>query len=181
MYWRWLFVCSLSVLIFNSVDFAKADDPVGLSAEEISAYPQPDITQLLPNEELLYDRIYKRYNEAADIFDAPNGQPIARLDAGFNFATIHAIEGDWAMVNDSQWVPTSLLQDATPSRYAGVLLEEEALPYPFAWVLVHTRASQQPGIEPLETDPLYLRYQLVNLYSSVEIDGWRWYQVGVEK
>jgi hypothetical protein len=181
MRWRWLLSCALSLFLFNTAIFAQAEESAGLSAEEIASYPQPAVTQLLPNEELLYDRVYKRYNAAAQLFDAPGGQPVATLDAGFNFATVHAIEGDWAMVNDSQWVSTSLLQDAQPSRYAGVMLDGEPLPYPFAWVLVHTRASQQPGVEPLETDPLYLRYQLVNLYSSVQVGDWRWYQVGVDQ
>lgn len=161
--------------------YASADGPVGLSADDIAAYPKPAVTQLLPNETALYDRIYRRVNGATAILSAPGGEPSSTLDNGFNFITTHGVEGEFTMMNDSQWLPTSLLTDATVSRFAGVLIPDEPLPYPFAWVLVHTRASSVPGVDPLETDPLYLRYQLVNIYASVEVDGWRWYQVGVDQ
>lgn len=153
----------------------------GIAAELIAAYPSPAVTPMLPNEPLLYDRVYRRIEGPIEIFDAPGGQVSATMDPGFNFFTISAIEGDWAMINDGQWVRSAVLTEASISRFAGVRLSGEPLPYPFAWLLVHTRASQTPGVEPLTTDPLYLRYQLVNIYDSVEIDGWIWYQVGVDQ
>ncbi|MCC6613526.1 MAG: L,D-transpeptidase [Anaerolineae bacterium] len=168
----------------NCLDAACEDSSHGIADELINAYPSPAVTQMLPNEQLLYDRVYRRVNGTTAILDAPGGQPVGTLDAGFNFVTVHAVEGDWTMINDSQWVPNAVLQDAAVSRFAGVRLPEnpeESLQYPFAWVLVHTRASQTPGAEPLTTDPLYLRYQVVNIYDSVEVDGWRWYQVGIDQ
>ncbi|MBE0691030.1 MAG: hypothetical protein IH587_13005, partial [Anaerolineae bacterium] len=165
----------------NCLNSNCEDASHGIADELISAYPSPAVTQMLPNEPLLYDRVYRRVEGAIEIFDAPGGQPIATLDPGFNFFTVHAIEGDWAMINDGQWVPTAVLEEANVSRFAGVRLPAETLPYPFAWVLVHTRASQTPGTEPLTTDPLYIRYQVVNIYDSVEVDGWRWYQVGIDQ
>jgi len=177
--WHRFAVLFAAILLF-AVAAVRADD-TGLSAAEIAAYPEPDVQQLLPNEVALYDRVYKKVIAAVQIFDAPGGTVIGGLDAGFNFVTVHSVEGDWTMINDGQWVQTLVLQDAAPSRFAGVVLPDEPLPYGFAWVMVHTRASQTPGTEPLETDPLYLRYQLVNIYDSVEVDGWRWYQVGVDQ
>jgi hypothetical protein len=170
----------LALSLMPAAVFAE-ETLIGVSPEAIAAYPEPAVTRLLPNEHALYDRVYKRITGAVSILSAPNGEAIATLDSGFNFVTTHGVEGDFSLMNASQWLPNAVLSDASVSRFAGVVLPEEELPYPFAWVLVHTRASSMPGIEPLETDPLYLRYQLINIYDSVEVDGWRWYQVGVDQ
>jgi hypothetical protein len=170
-----------AVLLLTVHTAVFANETAGISAEAIADYPAPNVRALLPNEEMLYDRVYRQFNGAVEIFNAPAGSSVGIMADGFNFATVHAIEGDWAMINDSQWVNIASMLEALPSRYAGVRLPSEPLPYPFGWVLVHTRASQQPGAEPLDTDPLYYRYALVNLYSYVEVDGWRWYQVGVDQ
>jgi len=175
-----IFALVVALSLMPALVFAE-ETVVGASSEVILAYPEPAVTQLLPNEQALYDRVYKRITGSVSILSAPGGEAVANLDAGFNFITTHGTEGDFSLMNDSQWVPNSVLSDVTVSRFSGVLLPDEALPYLFAWVLVHTRASSTPGIEPLETDPLYLRYQLVNIYDSVEVDGWRWYQVGVDQ
>jgi hypothetical protein len=161
--------------------FADANTHEGASEAEILAYQEPAVQHLLPNEQLLYDRIYRRISGEVAIYNAPDGELISMMDSGFHFITTHGSEGDYTMMNDGQWVQNSSLSDVSVSRFAGVLLPDDELPYPFAWVLVHTRASQAPGIEPLQTDPLLLRYQLVNIYSSVVVDGWRWYQVGIDQ
>lgn len=176
-----LIIAILITLSLIPVAVSAEETLVGASPEAIAAYPEPAVTDLLPNEEALYDRIYKRITGAVSILGAPGGEAVATLDSGFNFITTHGVEGEFTLMNDSQWLPNATLTDATVSRFAGVILPEDELPYPFAWVLVHTRASSTPGIEPLETDPLYLRYQLVNIYDSVEVDGWRWYQVGIDQ
>jgi hypothetical protein len=177
-----LIVVSLAIcILFQSYVVFADDEPIGVSNEVIAEYPQPDVTVLLPNEQALYDRVYRRITGAVSLLGTPGGEQVATLDAGFNFITAHAVEGDFAMVNDGQWLPNAVLSDAVPSRFAGALLPDETLPFPFAWVLVNTRASQTPGVDPLDTDPLFFRYQLVNIYEVVEIDGWRWYQVGVDQ
>lgn len=153
----------------------------GVSPDIIAEYPQPNVRPMTPNDELLYDRAYRKVTTAVEIFDAPGGSPIATLDPGFNFITPVSTESEWTQINFGEWVRTEALIDATASRFAGVRLPTEPLPYPFGWLLVHTRPSRTPGAEALAEDWLYYRYTLVNLYSSVEVDGWRWYQIGADE
>jgi hypothetical protein len=136
--------------------------------------------QLAPNEPLLYDRVYQRVLHPVDVYDMPDGTITGQLAAGFNFVTTQATQEAWTQINDGQWVLTEHLRQALPSTYAGVRVGEE-LPYPFAWIMVNTVPSRSPGTEPVEGDLAILRYTLVNIYSVVEIDGWRWYQVGVDQ
>ncbi|HLU10668.1 MAG TPA: L,D-transpeptidase [Oceanobacillus sp.] len=176
----------LSTLLFIGVPFVYgqdecADCPPGISEAEILAYPTPNVQQLYPDDTLLYDRMYQRVNGAVDIYDAPNGNIVNTLDAGFNFVTTQGTQDEWTMINPDQWVRTEFLSVARPSRFAGVTLPEEPLPYPFGWILWNVVPSRTPGAEPTDGDLALLRYTLVNLYSSVEVDGWRWYQVGVDQ
>lgn len=153
----------------------------GISATDIEAYPAPAVTMLAPSEEFLYDRLYQRVNGAVEIFDAPNGTPVRTLDAGFNFLTTFTPEGEWTQINVGEWVRSEVLTQVLPSRFSGVLLPDGELPYPMGWILVNVVPSRTPGAEPLDTDLPLMRYTTVNLYANVEIDGWRWYQVGVDQ
>ncbi len=152
----------------------------GLPTDQILAYPKPEVVQHYPDEQMLYDRSYARVLDAVDIYDAPNGSVVDHLDAGFNFITIqNQVEG-WTQINDGQWVPTDKLEPVLPSRYAGVELPAE-LPYPMAWILVNAVPSATPGAEPLAGTLAILRYTVVNIYATVNVDGWDWYQVGVDQ
>lgn len=150
-------------------------------APEVNAYPTPVVTQLSVDEGLVYDRRYQRLMQAVDVYDAPNGNIIRSIDAGFNFVTTQGAEGDWTMINNGEWVPSAVLGNTLPSTYSGVLLGAEPLPYPMGWVLLNVVPSREPGAEPVDGDLAFLRYQRVNLYTFVELDGWRWYQVGVNQ
>lgn len=154
----------------------------GLTEDEIAAYPAPNVEQIYPKDSLLYDRMYRRVNGAVDIYDAPNGNVKSTLGSGFNFVTVETMQEGWAQVAEGQWMRTdALTEDVMISRFAGVFLPEEALPYPMAWLLVHLRPAEYPGGEPSNDNELLLRYTTVNLYSTVEVDGWQWYQIGVNK
>jgi len=154
---------------------------LGLSTEEINAYPSPEIEKLLPNESLLYDRRYERVLNAMAVHDAPNGNVVRTLDHGFNYVTTQGTQDNWTQINLNEWVLTEHLSQTLPARYAGVLLPEEALPYPIAWILVNVVPSRLPGGEPPEGDLALLRFTLVNIYAAVMVDEWEWYQVGVDQ
>ncbi len=178
---RLLLLAALFMLLIMPTLLRAEDDLIGMPDEVIANNITPNVTRLLPNEQALSDRVYKRVNGSVAILGSAGGEPIGSLDNGFNFITAHGVEGEFSLINDAQWLPNAVLSDVAVSRFAGVLLPENELTLPFAWVLVHTRASSSPGTEPLESDPLFYRYQLVNIFDSVEIDGWRWYQVGVDQ
>jgi hypothetical protein len=151
----------------------------GLSAEEIAVYPKPDVEQIYADKNLLYDRVYRRVNGAVDFFNAPNGSVTGTLGAGFNFVTLTNEQAGWAQITEDRWIKTdALTTDVAVSSFAGIYLPEEPLPYPVAWLLVHLQPAAYPGGEPSDSNEMLLRYTLVSLYSTVEVDGWRWYQIG---
>lgn len=154
----------------------------GVSDEIIDAYPTPNVSQVYADNNTLYDRKYRRVNGAVDLYDAPNGNVVAQLGAGFNFVTVSQEVDGWAQTSPDRWVKSeSLTTDVAVSSFAGIHLPEEPLPYTAAWLLVHLRPSATPGGEPSEENPLLYRYTLVSLYSTVIVDEWRWYQIGVDQ
>ncbi|MDX2160575.1 MAG: L,D-transpeptidase [bacterium] len=157
-----------------------AEAETGLDDPVILAYPTPDVRQLAPNTPLISDRLYQRVLDRVDIHDAPGGNIVGSLDAGFNYFTTWSPEGEWTRINQDQWVRTELLRPTTPSNFSGVLLPE-TLQYPMAWVLVNVVPSRSPGAEPTPGDLAFLRYTKINLYTTVVVDGWEWYQVGIDQ
>lgn len=171
-----------AISLVMSVTSVTAQTESGLPDDEIEAYPYPDVRHLLPNDRLINDRIYRRVNGPVSIHDAPNGNITSTMAAGFNFVTVLSSAGDWVEISPGRWVRAESLTDDVPlSRFAGVMLPEEPLPYTPAWILVNVRPSTRPGGDPSPDNPMLLRYTLVNIYDSVEVGMWRWYQVGINQ
>ena len=168
--------CFLIFLAFP----ADAQEEVGVSPDVINDYPEPNVTALVPNDSLLYDRIYRRVNNPLTIHDAPGGNVINSYGVGYNFVTLNSQpQGDWAQISDTQWISTAgLTEEVTISRYAGVELPPEGLPYTMAWTLRHLNPSEVPGGEGSSNNPFLYRYSRVNIYATVVVDGYNWYQVG---
>jgi hypothetical protein len=163
-----------------AVDCASGE--FGLSDAELEAYPEPNIRQIYADQSIVFDRRYRRVNGAVNFHDAPNGNVVTGLDNGYNFVTLMNEQDGWSQIAPDRWVPTSsLISDVTPSTYAGIYLPEEPLPYTVAWLLVHLRPSTYPGGEANANYPLMLRYTLISIYDMVEVEGWRWYQIGKDQ
>lgn len=151
---------------------------IGLTPEALAAYPEPNVNPLVIDDSVLYDRLYRRLNGGVTIHDAPGGNVINTLGPGFSFITVNSTQGDWTEIDKGQWVPTTTLsEDVTISRFAGVRLPDEPLPYPMAWTMRHLRPSSTPGGEEDQNNPFLYRYTRVSLYTFVEVDGYRWYQI----
>jgi hypothetical protein len=154
----------------------------GISDALINADPRPDVVSLTVDQGRIYDRAYRRVMEAAPLYDAPGGNVVAQLDKGFNFVTILGEQDGWAQITSDRWINSAVLSTSVPvSSFSGVLLPEDSLPYPMAWMIVNTFPSDFPGGEPSEDNELILQYTPIYLYSTIEVDGWQWYQVGVDK
>ncbi|MCA9914471.1 MAG: L,D-transpeptidase [Anaerolineae bacterium] len=172
------------VLMLTAIAPTLAQEERGLSDAEIAEYPQPAVIPLQLDENLLYDRIYRRVEGNLALYDAPGGNLLEDLGEGYNYVTLAGAgtQGDWTQVNADQWLPSSLLsEDVAISRFAGVLIPEEGLPYPTAWLLRHVYPSLEPGSEDSGTNPMLYRYTVVTIYSTVLVDGYNWYQIGVDK
>lgn len=172
----------------NDTDCAEGkdckEDRVGISKEEILAYPEPEVKPLPVATDLLHDRYYQQVKGKMEVYDAPHGKHIRTLDAGFNFVTtIDYTPDGWTMIGPGEWVKTEVLTPTNHivSKFTGVMLPEEPLPYTMAWILVNMYPSTEPGGDPSESNPFIYRYTRVNLYDTVEVDGWRWYQIGVDQ
>lgn len=170
----------LAAPLVVSAQDASVPQNAGIPSAEILAYPEPGVTQLYADDALLYDRNYQKVLEAVEVFDAPGGAVIDTLDAGFNYITVKNSVDGWTQIGENRWVLSEKLRQVLPSRFAGILLPE-SLPYPVAWVLDNVRPSPSPGAEPLDGTLAILRYTTLNIYSTVEVDGWDWFQVGVNQ
>lgn len=162
-----------------------ADGPTfGLSEAQILAYNAPEFAQPSVDRDLLHDRRYQEVTGNLNVYDAPGGNVIRTLDAGFNFLTVLEVRDDgWTQINRGEWVQSSNLTDANHivSNFAGIFLPDDMPEYPVAWMLINAYPSSEPGGDPRESNGLIYRYTRVNIFASVEIEGWRWYQIGPDK
>jgi hypothetical protein len=181
-----LMLLSLPVTAVFAQD-ACADIPgcsptTGLPVDVMAAYPEPNVDPLPITESDLYDRLYKKMSGGAQIFDGPGGNVLETLGPGFTYITVNSTQGDWTQIDEGQWVPSNVLtDDVNISRYSGVFLPDDPLPYPMAWTMKHLYASTAPGGEQWQDNPFMYRYTRVNLYNYVEVDGKRWYQIGPDQ
>ncbi len=187
-----LFATLLLGLLAASATFASEQDcgdvcaePVryGLNPTVIQNYQTPDFRQLTVNRDLMNDRQYMRVSGEVNIHDAPNGNVVWRLDDGFNFITAMGSRDGWIQVAPNEWINGANLSGSNNilSDFTGVFLDGEYPEYPIAWMLVNAYPSREPGGDPVESNEMLYRYTLVNIFDTVEIDGWRWYQLGVDK
>jgi hypothetical protein len=176
----------LIFLLISAAAVAAQEDTqsaLGLSADQILAYVEPQFDTLFVDSDLLNDRSYYQIANDLPIYDAPNGNLVTTWPAGFNFVTVHdSVEG-WSMITPGRWVQSSALTSSNSivSRFTGIFLPEQPLEYPVAWMLINAYPASAPGGSPVESNGLLYRYTRVTIFAAVEIDGWRWYQIGPDK
>ncbi|HML20167.1 MAG TPA: L,D-transpeptidase [Aggregatilinea sp.] len=147
---------------------------------EMAKHPTPDVVQVPYDEDVVWTRAYRRLNGDITIYDAPNGNPIGSLSAGYNFVTAVSYEGGWVQINYGQWVPEEQVTFADVSEFSGVEIQEQP-ERPFAWMLAEAYPSRYPGgPEDKEAEKIE-RYSLMNIYGVEYVDGWEWYLVGPDE
>ena len=174
--WYLLVICIFSIAITP----VFAQDTVDATNDTLGNYPEANVTALVPNDSVLYDRIYRKVDSPLTIYDAPGGNVTNDYGVGYNFVTLNGQpQGDWTEIGANQWVSSAgLTEDVTISRFAGVLLPEDGLEYPLAWTLRHLRPSETAGGEQSDNNPYMYRYTRVSIYETVVVDGYNWYLVG---
>lgn len=158
-------------------------DPGRSAIEMRAAYadmaePQfTDIRQIAVQDDILYQRRYRRILGNAQFFDAPNGNPIASIERGYNFVSIRQISDGWVQLSNGQWVPESETIPAQVSSFAGIeILSQPTQSY--AWMIRTARPSSFPGGDEDENLPRIQQYTLLTIYAIEIVDGWEWYMVG---
>lgn len=155
----------------------------GLAAHTIEIYSEPDLSTTTLDYDRLNDRRYMSAARELAIYDAPNGNIIRTIDEGFNFVTALNEQDGWIEINTGEWAKSEQLTDVNynMSSFTGIFLPETMPKYTMAWMLVNVYPSKEPGVDPVESNGLHHRYTRVTIFSTVEIDGWYWYQIGVDK
>lgn len=173
-----------AVLANSACGGLSVDTPATADCDaEIAANPTPNVVPLSPDYYALsffnFMRIAHGDEEkvAVQVHDAPNGEPVRTIDSGFNFVTVIQAQDDWYQINAGEWIHADLLEAERASTYAGVHVVEP-LTYPLAWILINTYTAEYPGgPQIIEPDRLHYRYDRVNVYATVHVDGHNWYLI----
>jgi len=161
---------------------APGDGACVISDEVLASNRWPAVRPLPVDEELLYDRDYRRVEGILPVYEEPFGELLETADEGYSFVTVSQIVDDWAEIGEEQWVPLDVLgEEVIPSRYAGVELPAAGLEFPMAWTLRHLRAATEPGGADSPLNPFLYRYTRVNVFSCVKVNGKCWYQIGADQ
>ena len=147
------------------------------ASAEMALNPVPSVAQVPSDPAVVYERTFRRLNGHVDIYDAPNGNIIGGIEAGYNYvAIVNAIEG-WVQIRPGQWVKSEVITNAEISEFSGVEINAP-LERAFAWMLAPAKPSLVPGGPEHEGYEKIERYSLVNIYGIEIVDGWEWYLVG---
>lgn len=167
----------------ENCDKAQSCDHHGLEDELILSYEEPILESPIVSPKLLHDRWYKQINARVDVYDAPNGNIVRSIEDGFNFVTVIKEENGWSQINANEWVRSEFLEERNwiVSNFTGVFLDRVNLKYPIAWLLVNLYPSNYPGGSPVESNGLLYRYTRLTIYATAEVDGYEWYQIGIDK
>ena len=147
------------------------------------AFPQPTLENIPEDRFSLNHYSFWRVGPAAvSLYDAPGGQVIGQIPAGFNFVNatdtsvpswIQRVGGEWLMRENARYAPAS--------RFTGMLLPPD-WQHPFAIILDRTGvyASLRPGEKgSAESGYVTRRYDLVNIFAAEhDEDGNLWYLIG---
>ncbi len=150
---------------------------------QMAAYPTPAVTRVQVDEKTLYSQAYRRIMKETDVFSGPGGGVVAHIDAGFNFVNAGRIQAGFVEIRTGQWVPEDVLGPVNKavSKFSGVTFENGMPPVSFGWVLLDTKPSKTPGARPVSGTPEMKRYTLVNIFATVDVDGWAWYLIGPDQ
>jgi hypothetical protein len=123
----------------------------GMSAIELRAAeaemrlePVPNVVQVPYQEDIVWSRAYRRMVGHVVIYDAPNGNPIGELDAGYNYVTVISESQGFIQINYGQWVTEDHITWADVSQFSGVEIKEQPK-RPFAWMLAEAKIKVPPS------------------------------------
>jgi hypothetical protein len=147
----------------------------------IAANPAPNVSRVPVDFGLLSDVTLVRFNKnEVPIYKTPGGQVVETMTTGYMYVAPLAFEDGYAQLSRNRWVSLEDAGYANPSDFSGVTINGP-LALPFAWVLWNHDARLSPnGLSDRENGALK-RFQLVNIYATVNVAGWNWYLIGPDQ
>lgn len=150
--------------------------------EIIEANPEPNVTDAPKDYYTLENYSFWRIGpDPIPAYDAPGGNPVRQIPAGFNFVNAVNETDGWIQNGSGEWINKADGYYVPASSFSGVLLPE-GWDQPFGWILDTTGiwASTYPGGPATSESGLVpLHYEKYNIFAEAEDDeGWTWYMVG---
>jgi hypothetical protein len=144
----------------------------------MAARPYPNVSPLPVDFGVVAGTLFIRFNtNRVPLYDQPGGALVDSLSAGYTYVAVRQLRDNWAEVRPGRWVDMSIARAASLSTFSGVAIN--GLDMPFAWVLWrHCAASIPGGARSCEGPGQLNRYQLVNVYATVNVGGWNWHLIG---
>jgi hypothetical protein len=155
--------------------------PSELCMQVMTARPAPSYAQVpLDSGTINTYSFYKVIGTTQNVYNAPNGAITRSLGAGFNFVRVLDANSSpgWVQIEGGEWMRAEDLELVAPSDLRGLQIDD-GLADPFAWILGNVVTSPFPGA-PADGRRFYY-YNLVNIFATVELGGWRWYMVGPDQ
>lgn len=199
---KWFFtvvVFSLSAVSLTAVGAQEGGTVAPIFEPEICAYtpgqptsqecldlmaasPKPQLAEIdLDRATLGLYSFWRVGPDAVNKYDAPGGNVVGQIGAGFNFVNVIQEDGEWLQIQGGEWIQRGTAYLVPPSLFTGVLLPG-GWNQSFAWVLDTTGiyASLVPGGDgEAESGYLTRRYDIVNIFAEAyDSEGWRWYMIG---
>jgi hypothetical protein len=144
---------------------------------EMQAHPSPDVMPIPADMKEVRSYSFFRVLPDTTLHDSPNGNPVGKMEDGFTFVSVYAVKDGFAQLRNKLWVRRDSLKQTYSSQFTGVLLDKP-LAYPMAWVIQASIPSSYPGGPRTIKTPAINRYTRVNLFATVNVDGWDWFLVG---
>ena len=150
--------------------------------DEMVLFQEPDVRPLPTNESEVRRFAFRRLvsQTGTAIYDGPNGNQVGFLEAGFNYVTVGQTAEGWVEINPGQWVRDSDTNVARPSEFSGVFVNPDSK-YTLAWILQPVRPSVAPGLAENSDAERLPRYTRVNIFETVNINGWDWFLIGPDQ
>ncbi len=109
--------------------------------------------------------------------------PLREFLAGDNWVSVlGAVEYNgqmWYEINEGEFVRADHIATTNPSRFRGVLLQEQPH-YPFGWSNRDVNPSAVPGGPPRK-EIVFRRYDLITIFAQELLGDTMWYLVGEEQ
>jgi len=121
--------------------------------------------------------LYQLPRRDVTFYDAPNGNPMDKVDPGYAFTGVREQRDGWVRVDGDRWLPADQLSGTRASGFSGVLLDGYP-PFPLLWMARNVHAAEVPGGKMLRRLPVLAKHTLYYIFKTVRVGDWDWYLIG---